>query len=96
MDFNKELEEIKTKMTPMNTIKFIGGTLISLGAAAAMFAMMKTGLMGSKGVTKLIMKLGIFTLACKAGDIAKNYFEENFEDMVTDAQKVFNENKEDA
>ena len=63
----------------MNTIKFVTGTLISLGAAAAVFAMMKTGLAGSRGVTKLIMKLGIFALACKAGDTAEEYFKETFD-----------------
>ena len=83
MDLNKELEELKAKITPINTAKFLTGTLISLGAYAAVIALMKTGLIGSKGVTKLLMKLGIFVLACKAGDTAKDYFDETF----ADAQK---------
>lgn len=87
MDFNKELQELKAKMTPVNTAKFIAGTLISLGATAAVIALMKTGLTGSKGVTKWLMKLGIFALACKAGDVAENYFKET----VTEAEEAFKE-----
>ena len=78
MDLNKEIEELKAKMTPANTAKFIIGTVISLGATAAVIAVMKGGLAGSKGITKLLMKLGIFALACKAGDVAENYFKETF------------------
>jgi len=91
MDLNKELEELKAKITPMNTAKFLAGTVISLGAYAAIIAMMKTGLAGSKGVTKLLMKLGIFILACKAGDVAKDYFNDTFDD----AQKAIKEMQEE-
>lgn len=90
MDLNKELEELKAKATPANTAKFLIGTLISLGATSAVIALMKSGLAGSKGVTKLLMKLGIFVLACKAGDVAENYFKETFDgaaDAFSDAQK---------
>ena len=87
MDLNKELEDLKAKITPMNTAKFLAGTVISLGAYAAVIALMKTGLVGSKGVTKLLMKLGIFILACKAGDVAKDYFDET----STDAEKAWKE-----
>ena len=79
MDIQKEIEELRSKMTPMGTAKFIAGTLISLGTAAAVMAVMKGGLAGSKGVTKLIMKLGIFVLACKCGDVAESYFDETFD-----------------
>lgn len=91
MDLNKELEQLKAKMTPMNTAKFIAGTVISLGATAAVIALMRTGLAGSKGVTKLLMKLGIFVLACKAGDVAENYFKETF----TEAEEAFKEVQND-
>ena len=87
MDLNKELEELKAKITPMNTAKFLAGTVISLGAYAAVIALMKTGLVGSKGVTKLLMKLGIFILACKAGDVAKDYFDKT----AIDAEKAWKE-----
>ena len=91
MDLNKELEELKAKMTPMNTAKFLAGTVISLGAYAIVIATKKGGLVGSRGVTKLQMKLGIFVLACKAGDVAKDYFEKTFDD----AQKAVKEMKEE-
>ena len=99
MDLNKELEELKAKITPMNTTKFVAGTLISLGATAAVIACMKSGLAGSKGVTKLLMKLGIFVLACKAGDVAETYFKETFsetEEAIRDAQKDIKEATGDA
>lgn len=91
MDLNKELSDLKAKITPLNTAKFIAGTVISLGATAAVFALMKTGLNGSKGVTRLLMKLGIFVLACKAGDVAETYFNETF----TETQKAFTDAKKD-
>lgn len=91
INFNKELEELKSKMTPMNTFKFVAGTVISLGATAAVIALMKTGLVGSKGITKLLMKLGIFVLACKAGDEAEHYFKEMFDE----AQEAFKDAKEE-
>ena len=97
LDLNKELEELKLKMTPLNTAKFIAGTVISLGATAAVFALMKGGLAGSKGVTKLLMKLGIFVLACKAGDVAEEYFKETFteaQEAFSDAKKVSEEKKD--
>lgn len=91
MDLTKEINELKAKMTPINTAKFLAGTLISLGATAAVIALMKSGLAGSKGVTKLLMKLGIFALACKAGDVAENYFKETFDE----AQNAFKETQKE-
>lgn len=90
MDITKELEELKVKITPLNTAKFIAGTVVSLGATAAVIALMKSGLSGSRGVTKLLMKLGIFVLACKAGDVAEKYFKETF-DEAQDALKEMKE-----
>ena len=84
-ELEKELNELKAKITPMNTVKFLAGTLIGLGATAAVIAMMKTPLLSAKGVTKLLMKLGIFALACKAGDVAEDYFREK----VTQAEDAF-------
>lgn len=91
MDIEKELNELKSKMTPIGTAKFIAGTLASLGATAAVIALMKGPLQGSRGVTKLLMKLGIFILACKAGDVAENYLKET----VDDAEKAFKEAQEE-
>ena len=95
MDLTKELEELKLKMTPLNTAKFVAGTVISLGATAAVIAMMKSGLSGSKGVTKLLMKLGIFVLACKAGDVAESYFKETFDEAQGAIKDMREEEKKD-
>ena len=94
MDIAKELEELKSKMTPMNTAKFVVGTVISLGATAAVIALMKSGLVGSKGVTKLLMKIGIFVLACKAGDVAEKYFKETFDEAQGALKEMKEEEKE--
>ena len=91
MDLNKELEELKKKITPMNTAKFVIGSVISVGATAAVMACMKSGLIGAKGVTKLLIKLGIFALACKAGDVAEDYFRKTFDE----AEEAFKEAKDD-
>lgn len=96
MDLNKELEELKAKITPVNTAKFLAGTVVSLGATAAVIALMKSGLAGSKGVTKLLMKLGIFVLACKAGDVAQNYLEETFTETEEALREMQKEAKEAA
>lgn len=91
MSIEKELDALKAEITPMNTFKFIAGTLISLGATAAVIGMMKSPLAGSRGVTKLLMKLGIFVMACKAGDVAEDYFKK----MVTEAEDAYKEAKEE-
>lgn len=91
MDFNEELKELKAKVTPVSTMKFITGTLISLGAAAAVIGMFKNPVEASKGLTKLMMKLGIFILGCKAGDIAEKYFNETVDETI----KTFQEAKEE-
>lgn len=91
MDIEKELNALKSEITPLKTFKFVAGTLISLGATAAVIGMMKSPLNGSKGVTKLLMKLGIFVLACKAGDVAEDYFKKT----VTEAENAFEEAKEE-
>ena len=91
MDLEKELNELKSKITPINTIKFLTGTLISFGATAAVIAAMRNPLQGAKGITKLLMKLGIFVKASRAGDAAEKYFK----DTVEDAEKAFKEAKEE-
>lgn len=80
MNIEKELQEWKAKMTPLNTIKFLTGTLVSLGATAAVAALMKGSLVGSKGIVKLLMKLGIFVIGCKVGTDAEEYFREKFDE----------------
>ncbi len=87
MSFEKELADLKERFTPGRAAKFIAGTLISFGATAAVIAMMKNPLQGARGVTRLLMKLGIFALACKAGDIAEDYFDKT----VSEAENAFAE-----
>ena len=87
MDFEKEFNELKAKMTPKNTLKFLTGTLISLGAAAAVMATMKSPIRAAKGITKLLMTLGAFVLGCKAGDVAETYFN----DTVDQVENAFKE-----
>lgn len=91
MDLNKELQELKESVTPLSTVKFITGTLISLGAAAAVVGLFKNPVESSKGLTKLMMKLGIFILGCKAGDIAEKYFNETVDETI----KTFKETQEE-
>ena len=88
MDFEKELNELKVKMTPFNTIKFLTGTLISFGATAAMFAMMRNPINTAKGITKLIRMLGVFVLACKAGDVAESYFRETTDKIQEELKQM--------
>lgn len=82
MDLNQEIEELKAKVTPLSTIKFITGTVISLGAAAAVVGMFKNPVESAKGLTKLMMRLGIFVLGCKAGDVAEKYFNDTVDETI--------------
>ena len=87
MDFEKELNELKAKMTPAGTFKFIVGTLISLGATTAVIALMKMPLLSTKGITKLLMKLGILVLACKAGETAEDFFRDKFDELEAEMKE---------
>lgn len=91
MDINKEIEDLKKQFTPMSAAKFIAGTIISLGATAAVCAALKNPLQGAKGLTKLMMRLGIFVLGCKAGDVAEKYFN----DTVDETIRTLHETKEE-
>ena len=93
MDINKELTELKLKITPISTAKFVAGSVISFGAMAAVTAALKGTTASTRGLTKIMMKLGIFFLGCKAGDIAEKYFSEAF-DQVLDALKETREEME--
>ena len=91
MSIENDIAQLKEQFTPTNAAKFILGTLASLGAAAAVVALMQGPLNGSKGMTKLLMKLGIFVLAGKAGDIAETYLKETLDD----AEQAFKEAQKD-
>ena len=90
MSFDTDLNAIKANITPVKTFKYVGGAIVSLGAMAAVAAVFKLPINASKGITKLMMKLGVFILACKAGDIAEQYFHETT-DTVVDAIKPMQE-----
>lgn len=81
MEINKELSALKD-INSFKAFKCISGLLASLGATAAVIALMRTPLSGSKGLTKILMKVGMFVLACKAGDVAENYVK----DTLTEAE----------
>lgn len=91
MDLVKDFNDWKQSMTPMKTMKFIAGTIVSCGAMAAVVSALKGSTAGAKGLTKLMMKLGIFVLGCKAGDMAEKYFNETMDDLL----KAVNEAKEE-
>ena len=77
----KELTELKNQLTPYNVAKFCIGYTISVGAFLAIMAFLKKPIGPSKGLVKLLTKLGIFVLACKAGDIAQDYFCESADEI---------------
>ena len=87
-DVNKKLTELKANVTPLNTAKFITGTLISCGTMSAVVMALTGATANAKGITKLMMRLGIFVLGCKAGDIAEKYFDETFDNFVEAFKEV--------
>ena len=88
MNLEKELTELKEKVTPLKTAKFIFGTVISCGAMAAIVAALKNPIQSAKGITKLMMRLGVFVLGCKAGDVAEKYFNDTVDEVVNAYQDV--------
>lgn len=95
VEVNQEaLAELKSKLTLKNATKVIFGTLISLGAAAAIVMALKDPLKASKGIIKLLMLSGVLVLADKAGDIAEKHFKEKVDewsDTIQDIQKELKE-----
>ena len=93
MNFEKEFDELKAKMTPVNTGKFLMGTLVSCGAMAAVVGALRLPVATSRGLTKLMMRLGIFMLGCKAGEVAEKYFNEMFDNIVNALKESGEEKK---
>lgn len=91
MDIEKEIQKLKEKVTPLSAGKFIMGTLVSLGTTAAVIAALRNPLQGAKGLTKLLMRLGIFVIGCKAGDVAEEYFNKSVDDLIN----AFKEDKDE-
>lgn len=92
-DVNKKLTELKANVTPLNTAKFLAGTLISCGTMSAVVMALTGATTNAKGITKLMMRLGIFVLGCKAGDMAEKYFDETFDNFVEVFKEVQEEEK---
>ena len=95
MSFGTDIEELKKNITPRKAVQFVAGTLISLGAAAAVVAMMKSPVQSAKGLTKWMMKMGIFVLGCKAGDIAEKFFNESVDNAIMGLMEAKEEMKKD-
>ena len=74
MEELKELKDLKKALTPYKITKYCAGYVISVGAFLAIMAVLKRPMGASKGLIKLLTRLGIFVLACKAGDVAQKYF----------------------
>lgn len=87
MDFNKELAELKENLSTINIMKFLAGTVVSCGAMAAIVAALRNPVLGAKGLTKLMMRLGVFVLGCKAGDVAEKYFSEKVDELIDTFKK---------
>lgn len=89
------LIELKKQMTPLNAGKVVFGTLISIGATAAIIAALSNPLKASKGIIKLLMAAGILALACKAGDVAEQHFKETVDDWAETIRDIQKEVKEE-
>lgn len=96
MDLEKELAEIRQEITPIKTIKFISGTIVSCGAMAAIVAALKGPISSAKGITKLMMRFGVFILGCKAGDIAEEYFSSAIDKVIDMLNNVKEEVKDES
>ena len=79
---NNSLIELKQNVTPAKTAKFLAGTVVSCGAMAAVCAALKIPVQNAKGLTKLMMRIGIFVLGCKAGDMAEEYFNKTVDEFM--------------
>ena len=94
MDINQEaLEELKKQLTPLNGFKIIFGTLVSVGATAAVIAAFRNPINGVKGILRILMSAGAFVLGCKAGDIAEEYFKETVDNWTETISDISNEVK---
>lgn len=92
MSFETDLEELKKEITPRKALQYAAGTFIAMGAAAAVVAVLKNPVSAAKGLTKWMMRLGIFVLGCKAGEVAETYFNKTVDDFA----EQFNDIREEA
>lgn len=85
------LEELKKQLTPKGIGKVVLGTLVSLGATAAVIAAFRNPMKGTKGLLKILMAAGIFVLGCKAGDIAEEHCGEMIDEAADTIGEFFKE-----
>ena len=88
MKINETLSEWKKKTTPAETFKTVAGTIVGCGAMAAVVALMRGSTAGTKGVTKLMMKAGIFVLGCRVGDEAEKYFNSQVDGIIASLKEA--------
>lgn len=94
LEFDEDaLMELKSYLTPKKAIKAVLGTLVSLGATAAVIAMFRNPIKASKGIIKLLMVMGVFMLGCKAGDIAEEHCKQTIDNLAETADDIKNELK---
>lgn len=93
MDTEKDFDLLKTlkgRLISPECARGLAGLLAGFGATAAVIALMKNPLGATKGLSKLLMKLGIFVLACKAGDMADDYLKT----MIKEIEDAFKEGRQ--
>lgn len=74
------LTELKNSDSMGKTIKLGTGLVIAFAADIAVSSLLKTHIPVGKGIVKLLMKLGIFTIGMKVGEDVENYFYKVCED----------------
>ena len=95
MIIQNDIKELTKNVTPLNTFKFVAGTIVSCGAMAAISSLLKVPIQNSKGIVKIAMKVGVFVLACKAGDVAEKYFNDVVESTYSEITDALKEAKEE-
>ena len=86
------LTNIKKADSLGETIKLGAGMVLGLAADMAVAALLKRHIPVSKGITKVLIKLGIFAVAMKIGDDVETYFYK----VADEAKETFAEAKEEA
>jgi hypothetical protein len=91
MGMIKSLAKINKANGIGETIKFGVGMVVGISVDLALTALLKGHIPPGKGVTRWLIKLGIFGMAMKAGEDVENYFYK----VVDDTKEAFNEAKEE-
>lgn len=86
------LTNIKKADSLGETIKLGAGMVLGFAAEMAVAALLKQHIPVSKGITKVLIKLGIFAVAMKIGDDVETYVYK----VSDEAKEAFAEAKEEA